>query len=69
MTDPNDYGVNPLDSDMTFADLYDLKEDYGDLSDDLEEDDDDNDDDDSEMPVTSGNESDDVPDLVDMDVD
>ena len=53
VTDPTGYDVNPLDSGMTFADLYDLKEDYGDISDDSEEDDDDDDDDgeDSEMPV------------------
>ena len=70
MTDPTGYDVNPLDSGMTFADLHDLQEDYGDISDDPEKDDDDDDDDeDSEMPVASDSEFDELPDLVDMDVD
>ncbi len=72
MTDPTGYDCNPLDSGTTFADLYELKEDYGHISEDPDEDDDEEEDDDaeeSEVPEESDNESDELPDLVDMDVD
>ena len=66
--DPPEGGsdFHPLDGGFSFADLDDLKEDYGDLSEDLDEDGDNGD---SEVSEDQNSGSDELPDLVDMDVD